>query len=116
MGMRLVAKIVLGLICAALVFFGVGLLGYAIAVALTPALGLAGAAAIAGAIFVVPPFLWALLTAALRPARKPTMSGGNAELLTAMITGLAKEVPWIAIVGAGLAGVAELILKRKKRS
>jgi hypothetical protein len=114
MGMRIVAKIVLGLICASLVFFGIGMLGYAIAAALVPALGLAGAAAVAGVIFVVPPFLWAILLVALRPPRRPMASGGSAELFTAVIAGLAKEVPWIAIVGAGLAGAAEMILKRKR--
>jgi hypothetical protein len=115
MGARVAAKIVLGLIGASLIFFGIGFLGYAIAAALTPSLGVAGGAAIAGAIFVVPPFLWAVLAAALRPVRKkPQPPAGSAELLTAVIAGLAKEVPWIAIIGAGLVGASEMIFKRKK--
>ncbi|HEY5347404.1 MAG TPA: hypothetical protein VIJ72_04360 [Rhizomicrobium sp.] len=106
---------VLGLIGAALVFFGVGLLGYAIAVALAPVLGAAGGAAVAGAIFVLPPFLWAILAAAFRAPRKKPAPAGSAELLTAVIAGLAKEVPWIAILGAGIVGASEMIFKRKKK-
>jgi hypothetical protein len=115
MGARFAAKAVLGLIGAALVFFGVGLLGYAIAVALAAHLGLAGGAAVAGAIFVAPPFIWAVLVSAFRPARKrPEPVAGSTELLTAVIAGLAKEVPWIAIIGAGIVGATEMFFKRKK--
>jgi hypothetical protein len=34
--------------------------------------------------------------------------------MTAIIAALAKETPWIAVVGAGLAGVANLFLNRNK--
>jgi hypothetical protein len=34
--------------------------------------------------------------------------------MTAIIAALAKETPWIAVVGAGLAGMAELFLNRNK--
>ena len=117
MGARIAAKAVLGLIGAALIFFGVGFLGYAIAVALSANLGLAGGAAVAGAIFVVPPFLWAVLVSAFRPMRKrPEPTPGATELLTAVVAGLAKEVHWIAIIGAGIVGATEMFFRGRKKT
>ena len=52
---RLTAKAVLAAIAIAMAFFGIGLLGIALAHALAAALGVAGGYAVAGAVLLVPP-------------------------------------------------------------
>ena len=114
MGLRIAATAVLALIGLTLIVYGVGFLGYALAIALAPSLGYAGGAAVAGGIFVAPPFLWAVLVLLLRPWRKPRPAAPSG-LTAAVIGALAKEVPWAAIVGAGAVGIAEMILRRRKQ-
>jgi hypothetical protein len=102
------------LIGVALVFFGVGFLAYALASALAPSLGVAGGAAVTGAIFVVPPFFWAIIILSLRRAApKPIVVPGN--LWMALFAAIAKETPWVAIVGAGLVAAAEIFISRRKK-
>jgi hypothetical protein len=108
---RLAAKAVLLAIAIAMAFFGVGLLGMALAGVLTATLGVVGAYAVAGAILLVPPLLWALVIRLSRP-RKPPVA--NNELTRVLLAAVAKETPWIAIIGAGLASAANLFLNRNK--
>ena len=110
---RLSAKAVLLAAAIALVFFGVGLIGLGIAAALTPLVGTAWADIIVGAIFLLPPLIWAIALVSSRPPR-PAESAGARQIMTAIVAALAKETPWIAVVGAGLAGVAEMFLNRNK--
>ena len=112
---RLGAKVLFLVIAVALVFFGVGLIGFAIAAAFVPLVGQAWGDAIAGAIFLLPPLLWAIIVMSTRPPR-PTMADnpGVRQIMTAIVTALAKETPWVAVVGAGLPGVANLFLNRNK--
>jgi len=109
---RLAAKAVMLAIAIAMAFFGVGLLGMALAGVLTAALGVVGAHAVAGAILLVPPLLWALITRLSQPKKPPPMA--NNELTRVLLAAVAKETPWIAIVGAGLASAANLFLNRNK--
>ena len=109
---RLTAKAILVAIAIAMAFFGIGLLGMALAGALAAALGVVGGYAVAGAVLLAPPLLWALITR-LSQARKPPAPADN-ELTRVLLAAVAKEVPWIAIVGAGLAGAANLFLNRNK--
>jgi hypothetical protein len=111
---RLGAKAILVAAAIALVFFGIGLIGRAIATLLTPYFGAAGGYAVAGAIFVAPPLSWAVLVCA-RPSRReaPPPSGGR-DLMNSLFSALARETPWAAVVGAGLVGVANLFLNRNK--
>jgi hypothetical protein len=111
---RLSAKAVLLAAAIALVFFGVGLIGLGIAASLTPAVGTAWADVIAGAIFLLPPMIWALALVSSRPPRPIADNSGARQIMTAIFAALAKETPWIAVVGAGLAGVADLFLNRNK--
>jgi hypothetical protein len=115
MGMKAAAAAVLALIGAAMLVFGVGFLAYAIAVALAPALGVAGGAAVTGAIFVGPPFFWAIVMLALRraPPRKPIAAPSG--LWLTLFAAIAKETPWVAIVGAGLVAAAEIFLSHRTR-
>jgi hypothetical protein len=114
MGQRIGAAALLAIIGLTMVVFGVGFLGYAIAAALAPFLGVAGGAAVAGGIFVGPPFLWALLALLIRREAppKPVAPGG---LWLTLFAAIAKETPWVAIVGAGLVAAAEIFLVRGKR-
>ena len=112
---RLSAKAVFLGAAIALVFFGVGLIGLGIAASLTPTVGAAWADVIAGAVFLLPPLIWALAVISSRPPRPAIADNSGArQIMTAIFAALAKETPWIAVVGAGLAGVADLFLNRNK--
>lgn len=112
---RLSAKAIVLAAGIALVFFGVGLIGLGIAASLEPFVGAAWADAIAGALFLLPPLIWAIAVISARPPRPaPLADAGARQIMTAIIAALAKETPWIAVVGAGLAGVANLFLSRNK--
>ena len=111
---RLTAKAVLAAIAIAMAFFGIGLLGMALASWLVRAIGPVGGYALSGAVLLVPPMLWAVVTHLSRPKKAPTPA--NNELTRVLLAAVAKETPWIAIVGAGLASAANLFLNRNKSS
>jgi hypothetical protein len=113
---RLTAKAVLAAAAIAMAFFGIGLLGMALASALVAAIGVSGGYAIAGVIFLVPPLVWAIVTHLFRPRRQPAQNGTAGDLTRVLLAALAKETPWIAIIGAGLASVANMFLNRNKSS
>ena len=110
---RLTAKAIFAAVAIAMAFFGVGLLGVALASALVAVLGTAGAYAVAGAALALPPLLWAIVIRLSRP-RKPPPPPVNNELTRVLLAAVAKETPWIAIVGAGLAGALNMFLNRNK--
>jgi hypothetical protein len=112
---RLGAKAILLAAAIAMAFFGVGLIGLAVATVLAPYFGAAEGYAIAGAILLVPPLSWAaimILTRRARPSATPP-SGGR-DLMNSVFTALARETPWAAVAGAGLIGVVNLFLNRNK--
>jgi hypothetical protein len=111
---RLTAKAVLAAAAIAMAFFGIGLLGMALASALVAALGTVGGYAVAGVAFLLPPLIWAVVIHLSRP-RKPPPPVNN-ELTRVLLAAVAKETPWIAIVGAGLAAAANMFLNRNKPS
>ena len=107
---RLIGKAVFIAIILSAVFFGIGLLGFALAHALVKAFGEAGAYAIAGgALFAIALVLLAFM-ALSRPRKPPPTS----ELTRVLLAAVAKETPWLALVGAGLASVAQMFLNRNK--
>ena len=108
---RLAAKAILAAAAIAMAFFGIGLLGMALASALVRALGVVGGYALSGAVLLVPPLIWAIVTHWSRP-KKPIVA--NNELTRVLLAAVAKETPWIAIIGAGLASAANLFLNRNK--
>jgi hypothetical protein len=67
---------------------------------------------VAGAVFLVPPLVWAIVTHMSRPKQAPPPA--NNELTRALLAAVAKETPWLAIIGAGLAGAANMFLNRNK--
>ncbi len=109
---RLTAKAIFFATAIAMAFFGIGLLGMALAGALAKALGVVGGYAVAGVVLLAPPLLWALITRLSQP-RKPPPPVDN-ELTRVLLAAVAKETPWIAIIGAGLVGVANMFLNRHK--
>jgi hypothetical protein len=109
---RLAAKAIFAAIAIAMAVVGVGLLGMALAGALAAALGPIGGYAVAGGVLLVPPLLWALVTRLSQPRKPPPVP--NNELTRVLLAAVAKETPWIAIIGAGLAGVANMFLNRNK--
>ncbi|MGH8122423.1 MAG: hypothetical protein ACREPT_06585 [Rudaea sp.] len=114
MGAKIAAAAVLVIIGLLLVVFGVGFLSYALALALTPVLGAAGGAAVTGAIFVGPPVLWAGVVL-MRGPHKRKSSTPPSSLWMALFAAIAKETPWIAIVGAIAIAAAEMFFGRKRK-
>jgi hypothetical protein len=109
---RLITRAVFIAIALGAAFFGTGLLGFALAHALVQALGLAAAYAVAGgALLGVALIVLAILTLA-RPRKK--REAPTNDLTRVLLAAVAKETPWIAIVGAGLVGVANMFLNRNK--
>jgi hypothetical protein len=111
---RLTAKAILAAAAIAMAFFGIGLLGMALAAALVAWLGTIGGYAVAGMVFLVPPLIWAVVTHLSRPRRPQQVPNG--DLTRVLFAAVAKETPWVAIVGAGLVGAANLFLNRNKSS
>ena len=108
---RFTAKAILAAAAIAMAFFGIGLLGMAVATALVQLLGPVGGYALTGTVLLMPPLAWAIFTHASRQKPPPQM---NNELTRVLLAAVAKETPWIAIIGAGLASVASMFLNRNK--
>lgn len=109
---RLITKALLAAMAAGAAFFGIGLLGFALAHQLVAFVGVAGAYAIAGGALLVLALILAIVFAMTRPRKAPPQN----ELTRVLLAAVAKEVPWLAIVGAGLAGAANMFLNRNKPS
>jgi hypothetical protein len=108
---RIGAKLLLLVAAAALVFFGIGLLGLGLASALVMELGTAGAYALTGGIMLLVVLAGMGIAAMVKPRRPPPPPGAFAGLL---LGALAKDVPWAAVLSAGLAGLTQMLLKRRK--
>lgn len=109
---RLISKAVFLAIILSAFFFGIGLLGFALAHALVNAFGVAAAYAIAGGALLAIALVLMAFMALSRPRKPPPTS----ELTKVLLAALAKETPWLAIVGAGLASAAKMFLNRNKSS
>ena len=110
---RLGAKAVLLAAGAGMAFFGVGLLGFALASSIIALFGVAGATAIAGGVLLLPPLFWALARLAFKPKPPPPPPPAS-KMVMALMAAVAKETPWMAIVGAGVAGAVDMFLNRNK--
>jgi formate-dependent nitrite reductase membrane component NrfD len=94
------------LFLASLIFVGVACAAFAIDGALTNSVGAAGAAAITALIFLIVPLI-ALLVFALRRPRESTF--------VTLLTSFSRNSPLAAILGAAALGLAEVLLKKKRR-
>ena len=108
---RLSAKVMLVAALAAMMFFGIGLIGLAGATLLAARFGIAQGYLIAGAVLVAIPLLWLVIKLASRPRKKLEE---KPDFATALFTTLARETPWAAVASAGLVGIASLFLNRHK--
>lgn len=70
---RIAATAVLALIGVAQILVGVCLLGYGLAATLELSLGVAGGYAMAGAIMLAPPLIWAVIKTWVRPTPRPDL-------------------------------------------
>jgi hypothetical protein len=109
---RLTAKAILAAAAIAMAFFGIGLLGMALASALVALLGTVGGYAVSGLALLVPPLVWAVVTHLSRLRKQPAPV--NNDLTRILLAAVAKETPWIAIIGAGVAAAANMFLNRNK--
>lgn len=109
---RLSAKALVFVAAAALIFFGVGLLGVALASSLVAVAGITGAYALAGGTMLLLALVIVGLMALLKPRRPPPPPPG--AFLTMLLGGLAKDLPWAAVLSAGVAGITEMLLKRNR--
>ena len=112
---RLTAKAILAAAAIALAFFGIGLLGMALAALLVQWLGVVGGYAVAGAVFLLPPLIWAIVIQASKPKKPAQPDPGASQITQALLAAVAKETPWIAIVGAGLVGAAQMFMSRFRK-
>jgi hypothetical protein len=114
--MRAAAGAVALLMAIAVVCTGVGYMGVAIDAALAKPLGVPGAAALTAFILLIGPLVWCL-SVLLRKPRKPPPSALGQEALGILLGTLAKDTSIVAMVGAGIFGIAEAFFKsRRKKS
>lgn len=108
---------VLAIIGLLMIAFGVSYITYALAVALAPSLGVAGGAAVTGAVFVGPPLVWALIFLILRraPPPKPAPAPAPNGLWLSLFAAIAKETPWMAIIGTGAIAAVEMFLASRRK-
>jgi hypothetical protein len=109
---RLSAKALLLTAAAALIFFGVGLLGAALASVLVALLGTPGAYALTGALMLL--LAMAVVGLVMRKPQHPPPPPASA-FVPLLLGALAKDLPWAAVVSAGIAGVTGMLLRRNKR-
>ena len=107
---RLGAKLMQVAALAAMVFFGIGLVGIGAANWLSIELGPAGYLIVGGALLVIA-LLWILIWKVSQPRKKPE---AKSDFASSIFTTLARETPWGAVATAALVGVANLFLNRNK--
>lgn len=105
------AGVVLGIIAIAMIAVGVSFAGYAIFTALAAPVGIPGAAALTALILLIGPLLFILLAMMFRPRKEELL---NDQFIMSVLSGLARDKPLIAMVGAGLLGAAGIFLRRKR--
>ena len=103
--------VVVGILAAALIFVGVSFAGFAIFKALEHSVGIPGAAALTALIFLFVPLLFVLVASFRRPPR--TDLAGEALIMN-VFSGLARDKPLLAMLGAGLVGAAGIFLRRRR--
>lgn len=85
---------------------------FAIFVLLQPALGVAGAAALTAFVLLLGPAAWMVW----RKSRRPPPPTKNPETATLeMLAGMARDKPLLALLGAGLFGLADYLLRNRNK-
>ncbi len=116
MGMKLgglaIARILGILACAGLIWVGIGFAGFALTVALSPSLTLAGAAALTAFLLLVVPVFVVLLYGSRTAGVDET---GASDSILSDIAHIARKRPLLAMLGAALFGAAEVLLNNGKK-
>lgn len=111
MGEQALGRILGILACAGFVWVGIGFAGFALTTALAPHIGLAGAAAVAALVLLIVP----IIVAALFGRKSPALEGSKrANSALSVIAALAKERPVVAMIGAALLGVTEVLFAKRR--
>jgi LPXTG-motif cell wall-anchored protein len=108
---RTVAGAVMGIIAAALILVGVAFAGFAIFTALEHPVGVPGAAALTALILLIGPLLFVFVASFRQPPKNQIM---GETLLLNLFSGLAKDKPLLAMLGAGLFGAAGIFLRKRR--
>ena len=114
MGAKISKAAILVLVASALIWIGIAFAGFALLTALTPALGLAGAAAIVAALLLLAPIGALVALLIRRPPRPVEGTGGNHEVLLGLLAAFGRNKPMVAIATAGLLGLLDMLLRRRK--
>ncbi|MGA9796469.1 MAG: hypothetical protein WBQ17_13145 [Rhizomicrobium sp.] len=119
MGLKIAGGVLGFIAAAALIFVGVALAGYAIAMALEPSLGIAGAAAIAAVVLLLP-ILCALVAISVMQAsearrRREARSKETEEAIVSVLSFLAGDRSWLAVGGAALVGAVSYFLRGRRK-
>lgn len=110
MGKQALARILGILACAGFIWLGIGFAGFALFSALVPHLGTASAAALTAFVLLIVPAAMAALLGGKGP-----VSPSRTDSALSLIAALAKERPFLAILGAGLLGAAEVLFARRRK-
>ena len=119
-GARPVAAVMLFVAASALVWAGVGLLGFALYNGFVPLTGSAwGAALIAATLLLFVPIGWAMIALARSPSPKlhapePRVAQKESDVALGLLADLAKDKPLLAMLVAGLLGAAETLRARRE--
>lgn len=108
---KIAAGLILGFVGGSLALFGLAWGGYAIFMALIDWAGPAGAAGITAGIFLFVPLIVLMVAALVRPKPKPE---GSAAIMSALAS-IARDKPVLAMVAAGLFGMADVLMNRWRR-
>jgi len=106
------AGVVLGIVAIAMIAVGVSFAGYAIFSALAMPVGVPGAAALTALVLLIGPLLFIVLAMMFRPRKQDLL---NDQFIMSALSGLARDKPLIAMIGAGILGAAGIFLRRRKR-
>jgi drug/metabolite transporter (DMT)-like permease len=110
-------RAVLLLTLVALVFTGVAFAGYAGFLVLAPYMPAAAAAAVVAFVFLAVAFSVAFVVRRRvhQPRSEPAAAQSSDAAAMALLAGMAKEKPLMAVLFAGLLGAAVTILQQKNR-
>ena len=107
-----IAGILALIACAGFLWGAIGFAGFALMTALAPGLGTAGASAVTALILLIVAGLIALFS-----RRKPIAEAETkgADRVLSAIAQIARERPFVAMVGAALLGAGEVLLSRRRK-
>lgn len=119
MGAKIFAGLILAVVLLASLCIGIGFAADAIETALTPSLGMAGAAAITAVILLLPSILGVatalLLQASSARRRRERRLRETEEAVISVLSFIAGERSWIAIAAAALVGAASALFRKSRK-